>query len=1382
MRLLALFAVLFAAYAATLALPGRGRDDRSAREARYLVVATSLHEDGDLAVADEYRDRVYREFHRGVLRPPSKPHAGRLLEGVGVGLPPARRAAARPRRGHGGRAAVRGGDGARDDARRGARPADRARPVGDRRGARGRAVAPGARRSRRDRARAAGRGAAGRARRSARCASATPTPTRPCGWRSWPRSSSPLLPWLSAELALAGARRPRGDRALDDGHAGAGCRRSSPRRSMVFSAIVYVSVNERLFGGIVPRVVLTRARRPARRASLDHVARVTRLVTLWADPGERPARLGARARARVPRAVAAVAVAARAPRARGARPARRGGRGDAVRARVRRAAARRRVLRARRARSLVPRAASRGRTAVRLRAVRVGPAPGAASRARPRRADRCDRGVAGRRGGDGLDRSRARRTSRSGSGSSPSRPPWGRSLPSRPRTATDAGGSRILMGWRRVSRAPASSGARESWPSSRPRCRRPPTGARRSRSWPASRAWARAGCWPSSSAARASRARPSSAATPSSSARASFPTRRSSARCARSPASDDAVLGELSAANRAELATLLPELARRDDTPRRRGHRRRARLGPAPALRGAPRRSSSASAARRPVVLALEDVHWADRSTRAFLAFLARSLCDEPRPRRPRPTAPTSCTAAIRCARCWPSSSARRAHGGSSWPASTARSSPSSSRTSSARRRRRTSSTACSSAARATRSSPRSSWPPASTGAAACPRPCATRSWSASSACPTPPRRPCGCSPPGAGSTTSSSRTPAGMEPRALREALRVAVESHIAVVDDEGWHTFRHALLREVIVDDLLPGERSALHLALAHAFERRFAEGPRGAWVAARIAEHYRAAGDQPAELAARRAGGGARRRRPRARRGRRAARARARAVGPRARRGGARRRRARRPPAAVRPRPLPRERRRTRRDAHGAGAGGDRRGRPSRGAPSEVLGDLATMRWTLGRGEAARDTLAHALELAPGGRAEPRAGEAARRPGALLACSRAATARRGETARGRARGDRRRRRRRPVRPRPQPARHRAHVRRRARAGSHDAARRARARAPAGPPGRDGRDVREPRRRPASRGPQPRGAAGRPRRACGAARPDGRAPRRGCGHRPGRSPSTSATGRRRSAACCARCPPPASTASTRSCARPSSSSAAAATTARARLLLDGTVELVATTLEPQFIGGVAALQAELERRAGNLARRPRDRRGGARPAGVLHGGRALPRAGRRGRRRRRGRHAPSGRATSATTRPATTRWSASSRSCCASRPPRRGPPARGRAPGATAEAEATRGRGEPDPAAWAAAAEAWARRVASRTPRRRRAGARPRRTSRPATARRPRSPRAPPSATARALGRHGSPSEAEGLVARARLRVDRSEDEAQPRDGAVRGASRSG
>ena len=65
-----------------------------------------------------------------------------------------------------------------------------------------------------------------------------------------------------------------------------------------------------------------------------------------------------------------------------------------------------------------------------------------------------------------------------------------------------------------------------------------------------------------------------------------------------------------------------------------------------------------------------------------------------------------------------------------------------------------------------------------------------------------------------------------GVDPRALREALREAVAAQLVVADEEGRYAFRHALLREVVADDLLPGERAELHLALARALERR-AEG---------------------------------------------------------------------------------------------------------------------------------------------------------------------------------------------------------------------------------------------------------------------------------------------------------------------------------------------------------------------------------------------------------------------------------------------------------------------------------------------------------------------------------------------------------------------------
>jgi DNA-binding NarL/FixJ family response regulator len=89
-----------------------------------------------------------------------------------------------------------------------------------------------------------------------------------------------------------------------------------------------------------------------------------------------------------------------------------------------------------------------------------------------------------------------------------------------------------------------------------------------------------------------------------------------------------------------------------------------------------------------------------------------------------------------------------------------------------------------------------------------------------------------------------------GLDAGPLREALREAVAANIVVVDAHDRYEFRHALLREVVHDDLLPGERAELHLTLARALERR---APDGAWISAAIAHHYQQAGDQPAALAA-------------------------------------------------------------------------------------------------------------------------------------------------------------------------------------------------------------------------------------------------------------------------------------------------------------------------------------------------------------------------------------------------------------------------------------------------------------------------------------------------------------------------------------------------
>jgi ATP/maltotriose-dependent transcriptional regulator MalT len=98
----------------------------------------------------------------------------------------------------------------------------------------------------------------------------------------------------------------------------------------------------------------------------------------------------------------------------------------------------------------------------------------------------------------------------------------------------------------------------------------------------------------------------------------------------------------------------------------------------------------------------------------------------------------------------------------------------------------------------------------------------------------------------------STITTVTGVGGDALNTALREGVAEQVLVTGDDDRFLFRHALLREVLYDDLLPGERSELHLALARAFENECTtDDEREATLAATIATHYAAAGDQPSAL---------------------------------------------------------------------------------------------------------------------------------------------------------------------------------------------------------------------------------------------------------------------------------------------------------------------------------------------------------------------------------------------------------------------------------------------------------------------------------------------------------------------------------------------------
>jgi ATP/maltotriose-dependent transcriptional regulator MalT len=84
----------------------------------------------------------------------------------------------------------------------------------------------------------------------------------------------------------------------------------------------------------------------------------------------------------------------------------------------------------------------------------------------------------------------------------------------------------------------------------------------------------------------------------------------------------------------------------------------------------------------------------------------------------------------------------------------------------------------------------------------------------------------------------------AGLDDSTLSNALRPAVAGNVLVVDGEGY-SFRHALIREALHDDLLPGEHTRLHTRFAEALERDLSilPAPRGA---IELAHHWHSAHD--------------------------------------------------------------------------------------------------------------------------------------------------------------------------------------------------------------------------------------------------------------------------------------------------------------------------------------------------------------------------------------------------------------------------------------------------------------------------------------------------------------------------------------------------------
>lgn len=84
--------------------------------------------------------------------------------------------------------------------------------------------------------------------------------------------------------------------------------------------------------------------------------------------------------------------------------------------------------------------------------------------------------------------------------------------------------------------------------------------------------------------------------------------------------------------------------------------------------------------------------------------------------------------------------------------------------------------------------------------------------------------------------------------PQETEQALAEAVHHHLLVVSEDGRYRFRHALLREAVLADLLPGERVRLHAEVA----AHLAAHP-GAGTAAERAHHARESNDLPGAFSA-------------------------------------------------------------------------------------------------------------------------------------------------------------------------------------------------------------------------------------------------------------------------------------------------------------------------------------------------------------------------------------------------------------------------------------------------------------------------------------------------------------------------------------------------
>jgi hypothetical protein len=277
-RAAVLWLVIFAAFAATAGLRASGGRDLAEPEAQTLLVAESIVSDRDLDLRDEYGARSWRGFYSGDLAPRAGPRNGRLLDPIGIAFP----LLIAPAYAAGGRIGVELFLAALA-AVAFVLAAALARRVVPEPWATGAAlvaalsppalvasttIAPDA---------VAGTVLAGAALLALRVRE---RPTLP--WAFWCAVLVAALPWLGAKfaapaaiVALAAARwlrrRQRGLAGL------------VALEVVIFSVVLYITVDDRLYGGPFPAALLSDPGATGASGIGEHLARAPRLLGLWID-------------------------------------------------------------------------------------------------------------------------------------------------------------------------------------------------------------------------------------------------------------------------------------------------------------------------------------------------------------------------------------------------------------------------------------------------------------------------------------------------------------------------------------------------------------------------------------------------------------------------------------------------------------------------------------------------------------------------------------------------------------------------------------------------------------------------------------------------------------------------------------------------------------------------------------------------------------------------------------------------------------------------------------------------------------------------------------------------------------------------------------------